>query len=44
MATLRRSATATGVTLAALCIAMLFCPVEGLTAQDGYMGQVPSCV
>lgn len=37
MATLRRSATATGVTLAALCVAMLFCPVEALSAQDGYV-------
>ncbi len=37
MATLRRSATATGVTLAALCIATLFCPVEALSAQDGYV-------
>ena len=37
MAPLRRSATVTGVTLAALCTAMLFCPVAPLTAQDGYV-------
>ncbi len=37
MATLRRGATPTGATFAILCIATLFCPVEALTAQDGYV-------